>query len=204
MSIHFYLVRHGIKERAAGDVTITPEGVQQAQSTAQHFAPIPVTAVLSSPLRRAQHTAVHIAEAAHVSIRVDSRLRERANWGDLPGQSFQEFVEMWDRCTREPDYIPPVGDSSRQACQRMSSLLTDLAEEYPDGSHIVLVTHGGLITDFLVNSFPESILNEFHIHFVAEQSRLVSECSVTKLIVDNEKYDIDCFASVRHLNAEDS
>lgn len=33
MSITFLLVRHGIKERAAGDVPITSEGKQQAYST---------------------------------------------------------------------------------------------------------------------------------------------------------------------------
>lgn len=53
MSINFFLVRHAIKEKAIGDVPITSKGVQQAQATAQYLRAVPVTAVVSSPLRRA-------------------------------------------------------------------------------------------------------------------------------------------------------
>ncbi|GIP17528.1 hypothetical protein J40TS1_31700 [Paenibacillus montaniterrae] len=76
---------------------------------------------------------------------------------------------MWDRCTREPDYKPPIGDSARRSCERLSSLLEELVEEYPSGSNIVFVTHGGLITDDLVNSFPEDVLNRFHPHFIPDE-----------------------------------
>lgn len=199
MSIHFYLVRHALKEKAIGDVPITSKGVKQAQETAAYLGTLPINAIVSSPLRRAQETAGFIAEKTRCTISVDDRLRERANWGDLPGQSFEEFVEIWDRCTREPDYIPPVGDSARQASERMSSLLTELTREYPTGSHIVVVTHGGLITDYLVNSFPADELNPFHPQFVLEQSQLVAECSITKLIYTDHKFTIDYFAFVNHL-----
>ncbi len=202
MSINFFLVRHAIKEKAIGDVPITSIGIKQAQATAHHLSTIPITAIVSSPLRRAKETADIIAEETQSKPKVDSRLRERANWGDLPGQSFQEFVQMWDRCTREPDYIPPVGDSARRACERLSSLLADLIKEYPSGSNIVIVTHGGLITDYLANSFPEDVLNRFHPYFIPEQSNLVSECSITKLIYDSENYTIDYFASQEHLPVE--
>ena len=202
MSIHFFLIRHALKEKEIGDVPITPKGVKQAKLTAQYFCNIPINAIISSPLRRAIETAEYITVETKSTIRVDNRLRERANWGDLPGQTFQEFVEMWERSTREPDYIPPVGDSARQACERMSSLLLELVKEYPSGSNIVIVTHGGLITDYLVNTFPEVVLNRFHPNFIAEQSNLVSECSITKLIYDSENYTIEDFASVEHLNAQ--
>lgn len=199
MSINFFIVRHATKEKLVGDVSITPKGISQAQLTAQYLCTIPITAIISSPLQRALETAKYIATNTKLTITIDSRLRERANWGDLPGQTFQEFVEMWGRCTREPDYIPPVGDSARRACERLSALLVELVKEYPDGSNIVIVTHGGLITDYLVNTFSENILNTFHSNFVTEQSKLVSECSISKLIYESETYMIDDFASVEHL-----
>jgi len=203
VSISFFIVRHAVKEKAIGDVPITTDGIKQAQSTAQFLCTIPITAIVSSPLRRAAETAEYIALETKSTLKVDSRLRERANWGDLPGQTFQEFVEMWERCTREPDYLPPVGDSVRQTYERLSQLLIELVQEYPSGSNIVIVTHGGVITDYLVNTFPESVLNRFHPNFIAEQSNLVSECSITKLIYNSENYTIDNFASVEHLNAKD-
>lgn len=199
MSITFYLVRHGLKEKAVGDVSITSSGIKQAEATAHHLSKELITAIISSPLRRAKETAEYISVRTNTLVKVDDRLRERVNWGDLPDQTFDEFVDMWDRCTREPDYIPPIGDSARQACERMSSLLGELGKEYPSGSNIVIVTHGGLITDYLANTYTHHELSRFHPNFIAEQSSLVPECSITKLMYKHDKFSIDCFASVDHL-----
>lgn len=199
MSVTFYLVRHAIKEKAIGDVSITPKGILQAQSTARRFCNLPITTIVTSPLRRAKETAAYIAAQTNSSISEDIRLRERANWGDLPEQTFDEFVEMWERCTRNPGYVPPVGDSAKQSGERLSSLLLELAKKYPSGSNIVLVTHGGLITDFLVHTFSENELNVWHLNFVEVQSNLIPECSITKLIYNSGKYKLDNFASVEHL-----
>lgn len=199
MSTTFFLVRHAMKEKAIGDVSITPEGILQAQSTARSFCNLPITTIVTSPLRRAKETADYIALITNSTKSEDVRLRERANWGDLPEQPFDEFVAMWERCTRDPDYIPPVGDSAKQSGERLSSLLLELAMKHPPESKIVIVTHGGLITDFLVNSFSENQLNVWHPNFVAVQSDLVPECSITKLIYERGNYKLDAFASVEHL-----
>jgi len=106
---------------------------------------------------------------------------------------------MWERCTREPEYIPPAGDSAKQAGERLSSLLSELAEKYPPGSSIVIVSHGGLITDFLVQTFSASRLNDWHPDFIAVQSELVPECSITTLTYERGNYTIEAFASVGHL-----
>ncbi|WP_138494988.1 histidine phosphatase family protein [Paenibacillus pinistramenti] len=199
MSVHIFLVRHGIKEKVVGDVSITPEGIRQAQLTAHYFSRIHVAEILSSPLRRAVETAQYIALQSGSTIRIDNRLRERANWGDLPGQTFEEFVEMWERCTHEPDYLPPVGDSARQASERLSLLLKEIGDDSSPGSNIVMVTHGGLITDYLVNSCSQRVLNEFHPNFVDNQSSLVSECSITKLQYKNGLFMLEGFADIEHL-----
>lgn len=200
MVTNFFLVRHALKEKEIGDVSITPDGVIQAQLTARHLSSVPVTVIVSSPLRRAKITAEYIASATKSVVIEDIRLRERANWGDMPGQTFDEFVEMWERCTRDPDHIPPVGDSARQACERMSSLLSELGSKFPPESNIVIVSHGGLITDFLVNTIPETDLNVWHPSFIEVQSYLIPECSITKLRYENGHYKIDDFASVKHLS----
>lgn len=199
MKTTFFLVRHALKEKRIGDVPITSEGVVQAKSTALRLANVPVTKIIASPLQRAIDTAAHIAHQTNVTVTEDQRLRERTNWGDLPEQTFEEFIAMWDRCTSDPDYLPPVGDSSKQAGQRLAFFLTELTNVEPPDSHIVIVTHGGLITDFLVNTFPEHELKFWHPDFIAMQSQLIPECSITTLIHENGKYTIQDFASVAHL-----
>lgn len=61
-----------------------------------------------------------IGKASQIPILVDTRLRERANWGDMPDQTFEQFVEIWDRCTKERDFSPPFGDSASQAGKRLA------------------------------------------------------------------------------------
>ncbi|MCQ6557253.1 histidine phosphatase family protein [Paenibacillus mendelii] len=199
MTRTLYLVRHALKEKAIGDVPITSEGIIQAQLTARHFINLHISTIVTSPLRRAIETAEYIASATQTNIIIESRLRERANWGDLQDQSFEEFVEMWERSTRDMEYIPPIGDSAKQAGERLSSLLSELVKIHPPMSNIVIVTHGGLITDFLVNTLSENQLNVWHPNFVAAQSNLIPECSITKLIYDKGIFTINDFASIEHL-----
>ncbi|QYR23322.1 histidine phosphatase family protein [Paenibacillus sp. sptzw28] len=199
MNTTFFLVRHALKEKAIGDVPITAKGRLQAQATARYFCNLPIAAIVTSTLRRAKETALYIACETKSTISEDIRLRERANWGDLPGQPFVEFVAMWERCTHDPEYMPPIGDSAKQAGERLSLFLSEAAKKHPLGSNIVIVTHGGLITDFLVYTFSEKQLNQWHPNFVAVQSGLIPECSITKLIYENRNYKLDFFASVEHL-----
>ena len=202
MSTTFYLVRHGIKKRDFGDVSLTTEGRQQAEWTAQYFASAPykIHRIVASPLRRAKETAQAIGALTGSDVSEDIRLRERVNWGDDPEQTFEQFVALWDRCTADPEFVPHVGDSAKQAGKRLASLLTELAEHEPVGSHMVLATHGGLITDFLVQTFSEQELNRWHPDFLAVHNRLVPECSITKLIAESGQLRLESFASTTHLN----
>ena len=123
----FYLIRHGNVNRL-GDVSdppLTAPGLAEADSVAQHLARIEVDHVFASPLRRAQETAAIIAKPHALPVIEDPRLRERANFGDLPGQPLDEFIAMWKRCNNERDRQPPVGDSSIGCGQRVEAFVTD-------------------------------------------------------------------------------
>ncbi|MCT1402059.1 histidine phosphatase family protein [Paenibacillus sp. p3-SID867] len=198
MSTEFYLVRHAEKEKRVGDVSISPEGIKQARKTANHLSKMSIDKMISSPLNRAKQTAQIVAEAIHITVSEDSRLRERANWGDSPGQTFEEFVEMWNRCTKERDYMPPVGDSARRAGERLASCLLELSHQHPYET-IVIVTHGGLITDFMVNEFTEEELNHKQPNFIIAQSNLVPECSVTHIRCWDGRFTLIDFANTAHL-----
>src|ERR1700750_3232189 len=76
----FYVVQHGEKESRPGDPGLTDLGCRQASGTASWLHQVGVSAVFSSPMRRARETAGFIASAIGVPVREDSRLRERMNW----------------------------------------------------------------------------------------------------------------------------
>ena len=112
-----YLVQHGEKERMPGDPGLTALGRQQAAVTAWWFRRIELTAVYSSPLRRARQTAQPIAAVAGLAMRVDDRLRERVNWEG--GEPLDRFLANWDRSTRDRDFVLGNGESSRSAGTRL-------------------------------------------------------------------------------------
>ena len=194
----FYLVRHGKKEAVIGDAPLSQQGLLEARATALALQAIPVEYVYTSPLHRAKETAAIITSTLGLPLTEEQRLRERANWEDLPGQSMEEFVEMWERSTHDPTYIPPVGDSARQAGARMNQVLRELAKHAPK-SHIVCVTHGGLITDFLVSALPIEQLEQWHPTFLTVQSSLIPECSITIVRLEDGYYTLEQLADIEHL-----
>jgi broad specificity phosphatase PhoE len=198
--IVFYLVRHGKKEAVSGDAPLSQQGLREAHATAHALGAVPIQAVYTSPLRRAKETATPIAALHGLPFIEEARLRERANWGDLPGQSLAEFVEMWERSTHDPTYVPPVGDTARQAGIRMDCLLREKAE-HEGLEQMVLVTHGGLITDFLVAALPLEQLERWHPDFLGVQSRLIPECSITVVRLEEGQYTLEQLAGVEHLQA---
>jgi broad specificity phosphatase PhoE len=139
-----YLVQHGDKERAPGDPGLTGLGRHQAQVTARWLRGMGLHEVYSSPLRRARETAEAIARAAGLTVKVDSRLRERVNWDTI--QTFETFLAEWDRSTKDRDYVPGNGDSSRSAGERLRAFL---AAHSGGSGQIAAVAHGGVTTDLL-------------------------------------------------------
>ena len=88
----FYYLRHGETEANANrtiagslDVDLTPLGREQAQIAARALAREPITAVYSSPLRRARETAEPIAAALGLPVTLVDEIAER-NWGELEGR----------------------------------------------------------------------------------------------------------------------
>jgi broad specificity phosphatase PhoE len=194
----FYLIRHGENVKIIGDAPLSLAGRVQARSTAQYLQDRPINSVYTSPLIRAGETAVHIASVHGLPVVEDVRLRERMNWGDLPGQSFRDFVAMWERSTRNPEYIPPAGDSARQAGKRLEMFLRETSRKHPR-DEVVAVGHGGIITDFLLHMIPLEQLEQRHPEFLALQSRLIPECSITMVRYDGAQFVLEQFATVEHL-----
>jgi len=69
--------------------------------------------------------------------------------------SYEAFLAGWARATRDRDFVPHGGESSRQAGNRLHAFVAALpAGLTPAG----VVTHGGVITDLLRNLLPDQEL----------------------------------------------
>ena len=139
-----YLVQHAEKRPDPGDPELTEHGRSQAARTGLWLSRAGLSAVYSSPLRRAWQTAQFIATAADLDVHRDDRLRERMNWDG--SQPIGAFLADWARSVRDRDFVPPTGDSSRQAATRLCAFLHERAD-LPGA--VAAVTHGGVTADLL-------------------------------------------------------
>jgi broad specificity phosphatase PhoE len=139
-----HLVQHGEKEPMPGDPGLTALGREQAAVTARWFRRAGLAAVYSSPLRRARQTAEPIAAAACLPVQVDDRLRERVNWEGT--EPLDRFLADWDWSTRDRDFVPGGGESSRSAGERLRGFVAGLAG---GPGPVAAVSHGGVTTDLL-------------------------------------------------------
>lgn len=196
MATEFYIVQHGEKARTSGDPALSEAGVRQARLTGRYLRGRAVSRVISSPLRRASETARHIADELGLDVRLDDRPRERMNWGDASEpQTLEEFLAEWARATRDRDYEPGAGDSSRRAGERFESLLEELSGLH-SGERVVIVSHGGVTADLLRNLFGDEHLRTLAPGLLDEG---VPACAITRLRRGDGGYELAALASVAHL-----
>lgn len=151
----FYLVRHGVRLNRLEDTELSDIGKKQTELTAEYLSDKGIYAIFASPLKRAQQTASIISQRLNLKVVSDNRLKERLIYGDILGISFEEFLKEWDKTSVDREYRPPVGDSARMSGYRIKSLIEEIDAV---NKTFLIVTHGGIIGDFLRNMFPENML----------------------------------------------
>lgn len=177
MASRLLVVQHAEKVRGPGDPGLTPAGRAQAEAVAGRLKPSAPAAVYSSPARRAVQTANVIAAATGLAVHVDDRLAERMNWAD-DGRPLGEFLEEWQRASRDRDHEPRWGQSSRGAAARMERVLLDLAGRH-EGQTVIVVSHGGVTVDLA-----RSLLGDHELEAVAPGviQAGVESCAVTEIL----------------------
>ncbi|HET7312303.1 MAG TPA: bifunctional RNase H/acid phosphatase [Mycobacteriales bacterium] len=148
--VHAFLLRHGetplSTERrfsGRGDPELTDKGVAQAQAAARRFAGREITAVVSSPLRRAAQTAAAVAEVVGGVVVTDDDLAE-TDFGDWEGHTWAEIQAQWPdalaQWLKDPSVAPPAGESFTNVFARAARARERLAAAYSGGT-IVVVSH---------------------------------------------------------------
>jgi broad specificity phosphatase PhoE len=144
-----HLVRHGQVEnprrvlygRLPG-YHLSRRGRAQAGLLADHFAGLPVAAVLASPLERAQQTAAPIAAAHGLEVRTELRLIETSNIFEGVAGNVAWYIlrhpNLWWRLRdlRAPSW----GERNVDMVERVHTVV-EAARDGFAGRHVVLVSH---------------------------------------------------------------
>jgi probable phosphoglycerate mutase len=147
------LLRHGetslsVDKRfsGSGDPELTERGLAQARAAAERIAQTmdwDVTAVVSSPRRRAQQTAAAVAGQLDLDVATEVGVAE-TDFGDWEGHTFAEIRDRWPEqlaaWLASPDVAPPGGESFTATFARVSAARERLTTTYP-GRTIVVVSH---------------------------------------------------------------
>ena len=155
-----YLIRHAEAEgnlyrRSQGhyNANITALGQKQIAALAERFRDIPIDALWSSDLNRAQSTATAILKYhPHLTLHTTSQLREvcMGEWEDSPwGNIDRAFHEQMESFTYDPArWSIPGSESYEAVVDRIKTALLELAEAY-EGKTIAVVSHGFAVRSLL-------------------------------------------------------
>jgi len=194
--MNIYLVRHGEKEQNPKNPSLTSNGKIQAQKTANFFSNSKIDKIISSPLLRAKQTAQIISESLNLKIKIDNKLLERANWdGNI---NFNNFLSEWIKASKNRNLKSDTGDSSIYTGKRIEKTISTYSNN--KNQDIILVSHGGTITDFLRNIYSDNYLIKIYFKNIENLYNCkIPECSITHLVLKNSKYKLEKICYTEHI-----
>ena len=176
------LVRHGLTRMTgpvlAGwtpDLHLDERGQEQAAAVAERLRPLPLTAVVSSPLDRCLDTAGAILEGREQELQVDERLGE-CRYGDWTGRPLKELAKdpLWKVVQAHPSAVVfpgPEGEALRDTQARAVNAVRDWnARLGPDATWLAC-SHGDVIKAVVADAMG--------LHLDQFQRIAVDPCSVT-------------------------
>jgi len=161
------LARHGLTAMTgpvlAGwtpGVHLDDRGRQQAAALGERLLPVPVAAIVASPLERCQETAVALAAGREgPTVDTDERLGE-CRYGDWTGQELKKLAKdpLWKVVQAHPSAaVFPGGEGLAQVQARAVAAVREhdrrLAAEHGGDALWVACTHGDVIKAVIADAY---------------------------------------------------
>ncbi|MGA2527767.1 MAG: histidine phosphatase family protein [Acidimicrobiales bacterium] len=155
--VQIFLIRHGETAlNAAGvlrgqlDVPLDDDGQAEALALGERFSDVCLSAVISSPLKRALDTARPVAKASGAPMWTDERLSDRF-YGELAGQSIAQAAERFGSI----DAAPLVEAWQLLEQRAQASFLEAASRAAGAPGAVALVTHDAVLRALLTLLVPE-------------------------------------------------
>ena len=200
------LARHGqTRWNRAGkfmghtDIPMDAYGCRQAERLAGIVLQYEPTAILCSPLQRAQKTAEIASYGLSCTPETDHRWIE-VDIGRLAGKTrrqaedeFEDFFETWRR--NPADAVRPGGESDRMRQIKAAESLQQLARARKRQT-VLVVSHGGTIKTVIA----------WALHLpLGQKWRLSVDCgSLSSLLLVDEKWRLEFLNYTEHLTGDNS
>ncbi len=173
MGMELLVIRHGQSEadilevhEGRADYHLTELGENQARKMASHVQEhFPPDIILASTLKRASRTAEILQEAIGCEISYFDELREFDN-GVLAGLLRKEAAVKYPLPSGgRPAHIPiQDGESAIELRYRAEKIFQQIIYDFKEKERIAIVTHGGLISNFLEAFLNLPVQAKFQFH----------------------------------------
>ena len=175
-------------------VPLTKTGIEQAERIAKYLASIDISAIYSSPIERAKHTAEIVAESCSLDVALDERLTEidmgkftRMNYDDMFAKYGNIFLKFYEN-------DPVISEHEVETFPNVQKRVLDLVDHVlkkHNNENVILVTHMDPIKSMLakvMNLVPETlfelIIANASLTIVKEQDKKFSLSAINAMDVD--------------------
>jgi probable phosphomutase (TIGR03848 family) len=158
------LVRHG--RTTANDagvlagwtegVSLDPTGEEQVRALASRMAPVPLAAVVTSPLQRCRETTALLVDGRDVPVHVDERVGE-VRYGDWSGRELKKLAKepLWKVVQAHPsamEFPGEAGESMRAMAGRAVDAVREWNDRLGDDAVYAVVSHGDVVKAVLADA----------------------------------------------------
>ncbi len=126
------------------NIPLTDKGIEQAENTAKFLEQMNISAIYSSPIERAKHTAEIVAKHNSLDVTIDDRLIE-LDMGKFTGVPYDDiftshgnvFMKFYNG---ELEIAHNGVETFSEVKKRVLSIVDHVVEKHPE-QNVVLVTH---------------------------------------------------------------
>jgi probable phosphoglycerate mutase len=166
-------------------VPLTETGIKQAHETAELLEHMNISAIYSSPIQRAKHTAEIVGQHNSIDVTIDDRLIE-LDMGKFTGMPYDKifnshgnvFMKFYNG---ELEIAHNGVETFSQVKDRILELIDEIIEKHPD-ENVVLVTHMDPIKAMLSTIVDLSSVNLFEL--------IIANASLNIFREKNKKFSI--------------
>ena len=175
-------------------VHLTKTGIEQAERIAKYLKPLDISAIYSSPIERASHTAEIVAKNNSLDHNLDDRLTEiemgkftRMNYDDMFAKYGNIFLKFYEN---DPVIAEHEVETFPQVQSRILDMVNHIVEKHKN-ENVILVTHMDPIKSMLSTvmglkpkTLFELIIANASLTIIKEQDKNFSLSAINAMNVD--------------------
>ena len=175
-------------------IPLTKTGIEQAEGIAKYLNPLDISAIYSSPIERASHTAEIVAKNNSLDYELDDRITEidmgkftLMNYDDMFAKYGNIFLKFYEN---DPVIAEHEVETFSQVKERVLDIVTHVVKKHKN-ENVILVTHMdpiksmlSTVMDLKPKTLFELIIANASLTIIKEQDKIFSLSAINTMDID--------------------